>query len=211
MGLRMSDLLIEPTAKLLLVRHVHTEMAGRFCGHTDPAISAEGQQQLARLCRSLREYRITQVFSSDLLRARQTAEAIAGPSLPVQLLPDLREISFGRWEGLNWAEIVERDREYADRWVNSYPRPGAPEGEDFATFSARVMRAFHQVADQYTDGWTVIVTHGGFIRTLILQLLNQPPESLGSIPCDLGSFRELHCRKVSGSYPWLLAAGPEVN
>ena len=200
-----------PTAQLLLVRHVHTEMAGRFCGHSDPAISTEGQRQLASLCQSLQQYRVKQVFSSDLRRARQTAEAIAGAALPVQLVPDLREIDFGRWDGLSWAEIVQRDRDFAGRWVNAYPRLGAPEGEDFATFSARVMRAFHLIADQWQGGWTVIVTHGGFIRALLLELLGQPPESLGSIPCDLASFRELHCRKVSGSYPWMLTPEPEVN
>lgn len=199
------------TAKLLLVRHAHTAMAGRFCGHSDPAISEEGQLQLARLSRSLKPYRVTQVYSSDLLRTRQTAEAIAGVALPVQIMPDLREINFGRWEGLSWDEIVQRDREYAGRWVNAYPRLGAPEGEDFAMFSARVARAFRQIADRWQDGWTVIVTHGGFIRALILELLGQPPESLGSIACDLASFRELHCRKVSGSSPWLLTPGPDVN
>lgn len=200
-----------PTAQLLLVRHVHMEMAGRFCGHSDPAISSEGERQLARLCQSLQRYRITQIFSSDLLRARQTSEAIAGTTQPVQWMADLREINFGRWEGLNWAEIVERDREYAGRWVSAYPRLAAPEGEDFAAFSARVMCAFHQIADQWQDGWTVVVTHGGFIRALILELLGQPPETLGSIPCDLASFRELHCRKVSGSHPWMLTPGPELH
>ncbi len=200
-----------PTAQLLLIRHVHTELAGRFCGHTDPPISAAGREQLARLSRTLQQYRITRVFSSDLLRARQTAEAIAGTEQPIELLPELREIDFGRWEGLSWNEIVERDRDYANRWANAYPNVGAPEGEDFATFSARVMGAFHQIADQYQSGWTAIVTHGGFILTLILQLMGQPPESFGSIGCDLGSFRELHCRKTSGSSPWMLAPAPEVN
>jgi broad specificity phosphatase PhoE len=202
-------LAIPPTAQLLLVRHVRTDMAGRFCGHADPAISAAGERQLASLCRSLREYRITQVFSSDLRRARQTAEAIAGGAVPVELVPELREISFGQWEGLSWDEIVARDRDYASRWVDAYPRLGAPEGEDFAAFTARVSRAFQRIADQWQDGWTAIVTHGGCIRALLIELLGQPPESLGSIPCEFGSFRELHCRRSGGSPPWL--AAPEAG
>jgi broad specificity phosphatase PhoE len=178
--------------RVLLVRHVHTEMAGRFCGQIDPPISAEGRNQLTDLERRLLPYQLTQVFSSDLLRARQTAEAIsAWTGVSVQTVPELREISFGRWEGLSWPEIEARDPEYAERWAREYPRLAAPEGEDFAAFSARVQGALRRVADKSLGGCAAVVTHGGVIRTLLLELLRLPAESLGAIECNYGSCREV--------------------
>ena len=63
---------------LLLVRHAHNGMAGRFCGHTDPPLSHQGRQQSRRNWRkSSAKRRLTHIFSSDLLRARETATYIA--------------------------------------------------------------------------------------------------------------------------------------
>ena len=78
---------------LLLIRHAHTHMAGRFCGHSDPELSSTGSQQLSEMIAQTQGWPLSSIFTSDLKRAVQTAEAIAAPrNLPIQLRTGLREI-----------------------------------------------------------------------------------------------------------------------
>jgi alpha-ribazole phosphatase len=185
-----------PQTRLLLVRHAHTEMAGRFCGQIDPPLSAEGRLQLAGVNERLQPYRLTQVFTSDLLRARQTAESVVDAcAAPLVAVPELREISFGRWEGLTWAEITARDAEYAERWAREYPRLPAPEGEEFQIFRERITQALRHIADQSAGDCVAVVTHAGVIRTVLLELLSLPAQSLGSIACGYGSCTEILYRE----------------
>ncbi len=127
-------------SRVLFIRHAETEMAGRYCGHSDPDLNAQGRAQLTRLSQLLREEMLDTVYSSDLRRATSTAQAIvAGRNIPRVLRPALREIDFGDWEGLSWEEIEQLDPDYAQKWVNSYPNLPAPSGESFQDFERRVL------------------------------------------------------------------------
>ena len=64
-------------SRILFIRHAETEMAGRFCGHSDPDLNAQGRAQLMDLARLLSAETIEEVYSSDLRRALSTAQAIA--------------------------------------------------------------------------------------------------------------------------------------
>jgi broad specificity phosphatase PhoE len=151
---------------LILVRHAHTEMAGKFCGQIDPPLSAEGLAQLAELNEKLNGHSFTHIFSSDLERARQTAEAIANRhNLPVHLLRSLREVAFGSWEGLDWDQVVAQDPAWAQRWLDHYPSISAPEGEGLEHFRKRIRDAMDSIADQVQGACAVVVTHAGVIRT----------------------------------------------
>jgi alpha-ribazole phosphatase len=102
--------------ELLLIRHAETDMAGTFCGHSDPEINSRGQDQISDLIKKLAGEKIGLVCTSDLRRAVTTAKAIATYfNVDCQAHPALREINFGRWEGLAWREIEERDPHYAAR------------------------------------------------------------------------------------------------
>jgi broad specificity phosphatase PhoE len=151
---------------LILVRHAHTEMAGKFCGQIDPPLSTEGLAQLAKLSEKLTGHSFTHIFSSDLARTRQTAAAIASRhSLPIHLLRSLREISFGSWEGMDWDQVAAQDPAYAQRWLDHYPSIAAPGGEGLEDFRNRIRDAMDSIADQVRGGCAVVVTHGGVIRT----------------------------------------------
>jgi broad specificity phosphatase PhoE len=151
---------------LILVRHAHTPMAGKFCGQIDPPLSTEGMAQLAELKEKLAPHRFTNIFSSDLLRTRQTAEPTAKDrNLPVQLLRSLREIAFGRWEGLDWDQVVAQDPDSAQQWLDHYPSLPAPGGEGVEPFRRRIREAMDTIADQVPGGCALVVTHAGVIRT----------------------------------------------
>jgi broad specificity phosphatase PhoE len=146
-------------SKVYFIRHAETAMAGRFCGHSDPALNAQGQQQAATL-RHLQGLEC--VYSSDLRRAVSTAEALG---LPVTLRPALREIYFGQWEGLSWEEIERADPAYAHEWIARYPDLPAPGGESFAEFEARVVKEIDWLLGQ--RGPIAVVTHRGVLRVVL--------------------------------------------
>jgi alpha-ribazole phosphatase len=157
-------------SRVFFIRHAETEMAGRFCGHSDPDVNAQGQVQLARLAEVLSTETIEAVYSSDLRRAQSTAHAIAASrKVPVTLRPALREIRFGEWEGLSWGQIEQMDPEYARRWVDGYPHVTAPAGESFPSFEARVLDEVNDLIGRAAES-IAVVTHAGVLRVVLRHL-----------------------------------------
>jgi alpha-ribazole phosphatase len=154
----------------LFIRHAETAMAGRFCGHSDPDLNAQGRAQLGPLAQLLSAEPIEWVYSSDLRRARSTAEAIAAcRDIPSALRPALREIDFGQWEGLSWNEIEQLDPEYARQWMALYPHLPAPAGESFQSFEARVVEEVNLLLARHA-GPIAVVTHAGVLRVVLQHL-----------------------------------------
>jgi len=149
---------------LLFIRHAETDMAGRFCGQSDPPVNARGQQQIVELIESIKSEPIEAVYCSDLARAVTTAHAIAD-ALSARFIKknSLREISFGEWEG--------RDPAYAHRWIEAFPNLPAPGGEVFAEFQARVLTEVAGLMHLAKKTRIAVVTHAGVMR-VVLQSLN---------------------------------------
>jgi alpha-ribazole phosphatase len=156
-------------SEMLFIRHAETDMAGTFCGHYDPELNARGLEQLPALIDELRTRKIGVVYTSNLRRALATGRAIADAlSVDCHVRPALREISFGRWEGLTWDEVQERDAAYARRWVTEFPGLPAPEGERFQDFQQRVLEEVRSLSTKECDGrCAAIVTHAGVLRTVL--------------------------------------------
>ena len=158
--------------RLLFIRHAETDMARRFCGHSDPPINARGKQQIQALVESIERKSIGAVYCSDLRRSVITAEVLAAASsLSVVAKRSLREIHFGDWEGLSWAEIERRDATYARDWVNAFPKLAAPGGERFTNFEARVMAEVDSLVRLAKDQRIAVVAHGGVMRVALQKLL----------------------------------------
>jgi len=157
-------------SRVLFLRHAETEMAGRFCGHSDPELNTTGLAQLGPLVDLLSAEAIDRVYSSDLVRARSTAQAIAAArGVPLELRPALRECSFGAWEGLHWDQIEQLDPEYARKWMEAYPHLPAPLGENFEAFEARVLEEVNQIIEN-NHGPIAVVTHAGVLRVVLRRL-----------------------------------------
>ena len=160
-------------SEILFIRHAETDIAGTFCGHSDPALNRRGLAQLEGLRDQLHVEDISAVYSSDLRRSCETAQAIAemfGVSCRVR--PRLREIDFGEWEGLAWEEIEQRDEVYARCWVTEYPRLPAPGGEDFADFERRALDEvkFLTMEAEALGRNIAVVTHAGVLRAVLCLL-----------------------------------------
>jgi broad specificity phosphatase PhoE len=156
---------------LLFIRHAETDLAGRFCGHTDPPVNERGFRQIEELLDTLRSEPIDAVYASDLSRSLATADAIGRVfGLPSITMPELREIDFGEWEGLNWAEIESRDQTYARRWSEAYPDLPAPGGEPFKAFQFRVLTQVKHLLATATESCAAVVTHAGVMRVVLRSL-----------------------------------------
>ena len=95
---------------LIFIRHGSAGSPGRYIGQLDPPLDPTGRAQVERLAERLRRRGVRQYVASPPLRARQTAEALAeADGSSISLWDDLREISFGDWEGKTFRETVDSD------------------------------------------------------------------------------------------------------
>jgi alpha-ribazole phosphatase len=171
--------------ELLFIRHAETDMTGTFCGHADPPVNAAGYRQIQSLVEALRSEPIAAVYSSDLQRAATTARALAESfAIPYIIRQNLREISFGKWEGLTWNEIEQLDLPYATRWLDKFPQLPALDGESVEAFEARVRRETGYLLSQSEHGLTrspssliAIVTHAGVMRAVLRTLCDVDGEA----------------------------------
>jgi broad specificity phosphatase PhoE len=151
---------------LLLVRHGETDWNrdGRWQGHSNTHLNDLGREQAHRVAAELDGVDV--LYSSDLARARETAEIIAAElGLPVHVDARLRERSFGAWEGLTAAEIEADFHEQHLRWL-AREGPGADDAEPFDAFGARVRSFLAEVVERHPDETVLVVAHGGSIRVI---------------------------------------------
>lgn len=173
--------------KLYLVRHGVTEWnkAMRFQGHTDIPLDEEGREQARKIAARLGRLSESPlaVYSSDLGRAIETAEAIAAPyGLTVQTTPLLRETSLGEWEGLTREDIEARgESELLTGYVQNSHLNRPPGGETLEAAWERMTQVVTRIHEQYSSGGVVIVGHGGSLRALICDALDAPISSMRRI------------------------------
>ena len=173
---------------LYLVRHgAVIRVSGKtYIGQIEAPLCDEGVEQAWALRKWLDPVRFTQVFSSDLSRAQRTCRIIAGQrSKPVQIVPQLREIHLGEWEGISFREIEQRfPEEFAARGRDmEHWRP--PGGESFADCHERVHSALAGILEN-AAGEILVVGHAGVNRLILCDILGMPIANLHSLGQDYG-------------------------
>ena len=159
---------------LLLLRHAQTtsNVDGRYMGSMNEDLSEEGIWQASRLADRLRSWPIAKIWSSPLLRAVHTAEALArSRGLPTEQDGDLTEIDIGDWQGMFGTEIALR---YPDLWKTWRTDPAsfqAPNGESLVQVQHRVVVAMDRIASAMQDQMAALVTHDVVIRSLVAHCL----------------------------------------
>ncbi len=174
---------------IYLLRHCQPERSSSeklFLGQTDLPLSDLGMTQARQLGRMLQCKTINAVFSSNLKRGADTAEAIAyRHGLTVNHDRALREIDLGKWESRSFKEIAESyplEFERRGREIESF-KP--PEGESFLEVRERVMLAFNSLCSLPYKS-IVIVGHAGVNRVILCELLGMPLSNLLKIGQDYG-------------------------
>jgi broad specificity phosphatase PhoE len=172
-------------SRLFLVRHGEStwNWERRVQGQHDPPLSRRGKQQARELAARLGGHPLAAFYSSDLLRARETAEPLA-ESLGREpaLLPGLREIALGQWEGKTREEL---QAEFPAEWEAWSEKPSwdiVPGGEGARPFEQRVLATLAEIQAAHPIGDVICVTHGGVIQVLLGSVVAPDQGSDGLFP-----------------------------
>jgi alpha-ribazole phosphatase len=181
--------------KIFLIRHGQTDwnVQMRFQGREDVPLNAEGKKQALQLSCHLADEKFAAFFTSPLSRAVETARIVAAKhDLTPCPIDGLKEIDFGRWEGLTYDEMNEDERVHLNRWFLDPNSSPPPEGESFGQFRERIcqsyLRILKMVPKAPPETKIGIVTHAGAIKALVASVLQIPWDKLARLKISQNSF-----------------------
>ena len=155
--------------EIYLLRHGQTLQAGTYTGSTDVELSAEGRQQIATLSTYFQSIKFDHCLCSPLIRCRQTL-TLLGVDIEYRFDDDLKEIDFGTWEGLSFAEVQKKFPNQLNDWIREDEDFSFPGGERIRAFNSRVVNCLDNLLTNDFNR-VLIVAHGGVIRIAICHLL----------------------------------------
>ena len=173
--------------RLILVRHGQTEWnaGGRYQGQSNVALSELGRRQAECLAGNFPVQSLDAIYSSDLDRARETAECVGRKfGVPVCLEPSFRELSFGDWEGLTYQEISTRWPEEANKLFTAPDTLKIPNGETFQDLQKRALAKIDILYKEHIDETVAVFAHGAINKTMLAGLMHIPLHYLWSIRQD---------------------------
>ncbi len=170
--------------RIYLIRHGEVEGAGtpRYNGHADVSLTENGKAQYARMRERLADEKIAACYTSDLFRCAWGAELL-GAHFGIRPVrePHLRELDIGIWEGMTWAELMEK---YPAQWqsrladIVNYRVPG---GENLRDLQGRIMPVINGIVARHRDEEVLVVAHGGANRVILLDAIGAPLSALFNI------------------------------
>jgi len=177
----------------------HGEIVGSekksYIGQTDVSLSPKGLRQAAWWKEELSRVEFEKVFSSDLMRAFDTARIVSGiPDLDIEATSQLREINLGDWEGELMADIKTRFPyawEERGRHMKSFRTPN---GESFQDLHERVIPVFLKIMTE-VHGNVLVVAHAGVNRMILCHIFKRPIQELFSIPQDYAALNLIEYRE----------------
>ena len=181
-------------SKLLLARHGNTKLnsAERLWGQTDAELSAEGVGQAERLRDRLATQKIDVIYTSNLQRASATAKIIVSShQVDIVTCPELREINFGKIEGLTFKEVSQLYPEVAEAWFKWSLALKYPGGESVTELNNRVSKFLGKLEKHAPEETILIVAHSAPLRMLICHLLGVEIQHWRQIRLDLASLSML--------------------
>lgn len=159
---------------IFLIRHgeVKWNRENSYIGSTDLPLNANGRSQAGLVAECLKHQHVSAIYSSDLIRARETAEIIAARlGLSVNTVPDLREVDYGEWEGLPESEVRKRYPDIFREWRLNPSGVRIPGGETFAELRDRAFPAFCRIAQAHPDENIAVVAHKSTNRVILCCIL----------------------------------------
>lgn len=167
--------------KLFLIRHGETDwnLEGRYQGQSDIPLNANGLLQAEKLAEKLRTQHLDAIYSSDLMRARRTAEILGqATGAPLHIDLRLREINQGEWEGMLFSEIRQRYPELISQRRSDPLSVTPPGGESIEQVRERVLAALDAIVSAHPDGEVAIVSHGLALAIIKVHLSDLPISSV---------------------------------
>jgi len=177
--------------RLFAVRHGATEYSRdrRFTGSRDVPLTTDGRLQAEAVAQALAGNTVAAVYTSPLERARICADLIAKPHrLEPRVEPDLREMSFGGWEGLGRDALSPSD---AETWRLTPQLVTPPGGESLGAVATRVRATRDRLIAAHAGESAIVVTHAVVVRLIVLAALGLGPERLWSVDASPAGITEI--------------------
>jgi ribonuclease H / adenosylcobalamin/alpha-ribazole phosphatase len=189
-----SDAVPTHVVRLALVRHGEAEgnRALAYLGNTDAPLTERGRVQADDLARSLARFRLDAVYTSPLMRAADTAAAIArAAGLVAVVEPALHESAYGAWEGLTRAKVLARDPETLRRWEADPDVAPPGGGESLRATQQRVVACVDALVERHRGHTVVLVSHVGPVKALVCHAVGLGPEGARRMWLDSASITVL--------------------
>ena len=171
--------------RITFLRHTQVSSAylGKYNGHIDIPLSKQGKEDAKKLASSLQKENFDLIYCSDLLRTRETLQALQLQAKTV-FTHNLREKSWGRHEGKSYDEICKSEKiiyQNFMQWIN------ALDGESIECFQKRVTEYFYNTILKQNTKNVLILTHSGVIKTLLGFHYNYSLEESFSLQVEYGT------------------------
>lgn len=160
--------------RIILIRHGETKanLEKKYIGTTESRLTARGKKQAKSLIKRMSKEGVGKVFSSSSMRATNFAKIIFSNS-NIEILPELREMNFGVFEGLTHAEILKKYPALYGRWLKNPASCRISKAEVFREFKMRIFKAFEKIIRVNRGGTTAVITHAGPIRLILGKILKR--------------------------------------
>lgn len=180
--------------RLIFVRHGETpwNVTLQYQGQANVPLNERGHEQARRAAGRLRGLEVAALYSSDIVRAWQTAEILAAQlgRQPIAA-PEIREIDVGQWEGHTPEELYRRFPDHMAEYRRDPARTVRLGGESYAQLQARALVFLNRVQEEHRQGEVIVaVSHGGTIRALLCHVIGLDLGNFGRMWLDNGSLTE---------------------
>ena len=170
--------------KIILIRHGKTSWNGnwKIQGHSNVELSPEGIAEAELLAANFPLPTVDAIYSSDLNRAKSTAEILAKRfNLPVFTMPEIREVHFGDWEGKTLAEMQLIDPVNCENFFRNPEALQIKNAEKFSQVQQRAMNGIKKIIAAHSTGNIVVVAHGAINRTILCSILGMPLKKMWTL------------------------------
>jgi alpha-ribazole phosphatase len=182
--------------RVYLARHGEVVNPGVYNGHTDVDITETGIRQMEQLRDRLKEKNLAAVYSSDLLRTKKGAQIIAQPhGLSPESFREFREMDFGRWQGMSYAEVMEQYPSDIPQWMKDLENFRIPGGESILDMCNRAIPKLRELIERHRGQEFTLVCHGALNRVILAEALQLSFAHLLRIEQDYG------CLNIIGYSP----------
>jgi probable phosphoglycerate mutase len=183
--------------RILLIRHGETNWnrIHRFHGRSDEPLSQKGRNEAYALALALKDESLTAIYSSPLIRARETAHHIQAfhPTIPLIEEKGLIEMDFGIFEGMEAARWVEEYQDFYEIWIKTPASVTMPEGESLVDVQKRALDALRRITGKHPPDSTLLLCSHKFVNlTILCHAMGLPLDRFREIPQETAAINLLH-------------------
>ena len=192
-----------------LLRHGDVEGGQKYRGQLDDPLSELGWNQLRTATTNKQNWQ--HIITSPLKRCAEFANELAQiQSLPIQIENELKEVSFGLWEGKTADELLETESDKIKKYWNDPIHTTPPQGENLLAFEKRVLNGWGNILNQFQGKHVLLISHAGVMRIILCHILGMPLTELFKLDVGLAKASRIQIEHVDGqNWPRLIFHGSD--